>query len=1212
MNKPLNAQNGIDSSNISINNKVNTTKKDQSEDQLNYSAPLDQLFHKQRHYIQSDEVQALQSIHLKKESFLSESDAEILSYKGSKEFQTSNLVLQNGGHNNGSSIIEVQNNTNNNTPNNNHYEIKAPIQFQNLPQKMLFDKKRQKSILRNGDDKLNFSFDIDQNSIVNSPNPTHIKSKYDKSPEKLTTFKNLQINEDPLDESGQEFLKAVAGFGNIFRFYGIIQPKIKRFFYTKTYAGKLRHLTLPVRRTVNDSADYVHQETNRSCIRQFVFNVISFIEKVCYFLKLNKIPIINPENKLKILFNTIIVTYNCFYLFLRSLQIFFHADLGDYSHYFHYAAEAAWVTEMLVQLNTSMYYHNHFTKDRKIIFQIYCSEYFFFEVLPLIFDGKTSEYKLLEIFFLLTLLLKIKGIMIILKNLEFYILQILDNHSFFQLLKLILQMILFGHVLACAQSVIISYEINYNNNDSYWQTQYEYNYKDWITLYLQSLYWSFTIVMSMQYNPPQSDLEIVFTCICMLVSCAGFGYLINSIGSILGEINKEQEDYKKDLNILNQFMKRKKIEISLMRRANIQLKKYYEQQKRVRYNQENETLVKLNEYMMKELLISSNLKIIKRYPLFNLFTQQTLFKICTKMQEKLYAPSQIIFDRKVEEKDDYFLYLLVNGSVMIEDKFKLNVNEDKKDQNKYYFIDDNKTFYDQAEEEEEKEHNEKVVGRKLQKGEFFGVTGFFTGKEVMSKAISQDFSTVMIISKSDFEKILQEEKKDFEKFKEVADKIQLYHDYSDLRAHCDYCQSKFHYTDQCSKVYFDKDPYFVIKKMNFSQTQQRKQAVRESTKFNSIVNILFVKNSTLDYKVRNQDDLTDFLSEYTQSDQDYSDNELDDQVETIRDTQKQKTYIHKEESRVQNDGLFDDRDYKQELIKTESKFDIGQNYMDGINPIVLQQGQVPPNNHSEDDSIYYDQKQNYKNYIGSEKDAINKELEMQQDRGSYQTIQNTIPNSMKRGSIDGTIFNNRSQVQTISVGKNEYLLKQLLNGVQDLISQLNTRGSSKRKQSTNVSNIGSNLEISSKIQNIPSNLKNPGIDNFKPAKQSNFDEYTHSISRKSIMRHTFRSTSYVTSKKDRSQPQQDYYKEMSFKSKLQSNQFSYENNFIWDIDRMQDYENYFPHQNASEILKKFTNYQTKSNKKRKSKRQKGNGQSIKRTQTQNTKNKDRQSLKIFL
>lgn len=93
---------------------------------------------------------------------------------------------------------------------------------------------------------------------------------------------------------------------------------------------------------------------------------------------------------------------------------------------------------MLVQMNTSMYHDNHFTKDRKVIMKIYLKEYFFFEILPLIFDTRTSEYLGVYILLKLPLLLKIKGISIILKNLEFYILQVLDNHSLFFLLKLII------------------------------------------------------------------------------------------------------------------------------------------------------------------------------------------------------------------------------------------------------------------------------------------------------------------------------------------------------------------------------------------------------------------------------------------------------------------------------------------------------------------------------------------------------------------------------------------------------------------------------------------------------------------------------------------------------------------------------------------------------------------------------------------------------
>lgn len=73
--------------------------------------------------------------------------------------------------------------------------------------------------------------------------------------------------------------------------------------------------------------------------------------------------------------------------------------------------------------------------------------------------------------------------------------------------------------------------------------------------------------------------------------------------------------------------------------------------------------------MMKELLISSNFKILKRYSfLFNLFSHHTLLKLCIKMQEKLYAPNQIIYDNTIQQmQDDYFLYLVVSGAGTLSD-----------------------------------------------------------------------------------------------------------------------------------------------------------------------------------------------------------------------------------------------------------------------------------------------------------------------------------------------------------------------------------------------------------------------------------------------------------------------------------------------------------------------------------------------------------------
>ena len=79
-------------------------------------------------------------------------------------------------------------------------------------------------------------------------------------------------------------------------------------------------------------------------------------------------------------------------------------------------------------MNTATYHHNEFTSDRKLIMRIYLKEYFFFEIIPLIFEGRTSNDSLINILLHLPLLLKLKGMMIILKKLEFYVLLMIDRH----------------------------------------------------------------------------------------------------------------------------------------------------------------------------------------------------------------------------------------------------------------------------------------------------------------------------------------------------------------------------------------------------------------------------------------------------------------------------------------------------------------------------------------------------------------------------------------------------------------------------------------------------------------------------------------------------------------------------------------------------------------------------------------------------------------
>lgn len=77
---------------------------------------------------------------------------------------------------------------------------------------------------------------------------------------------------------------------------------------------------------------------------------------------------------------------------------------------------------MLMQMNTGKYIKNNFITDRKMLMKFYVKEYFLFEIIPLIFEMFSSEDVFINILLHLPLLLKIKGMAIVLNNLEFYIL----------------------------------------------------------------------------------------------------------------------------------------------------------------------------------------------------------------------------------------------------------------------------------------------------------------------------------------------------------------------------------------------------------------------------------------------------------------------------------------------------------------------------------------------------------------------------------------------------------------------------------------------------------------------------------------------------------------------------------------------------------------------------------------------------------------------
>ncbi|KAL4479880.1 hypothetical protein ABPG74_020396 [Tetrahymena malaccensis] len=610
-----------------------------------------------------------------------------------------------------------------------------------------------------------------------------------------------------------------------------ILPKMRKFLETKTYLGRTRFLNERIRGLIDDQSDFNKIKGYSQNLFTKMFEcILSFIEKVCILLRLDKIPLFDPENMTKLAINTIIVTYNCFFLFITSIEVCFSAHF-PYANIFHSIALGAWITEMLLQMNTATYYNNTFTKDRKIILQIYCKEYIFFEILPLLFEGRTSDSIPINIILHLPLLLKIKGIMIILKKIEFYALQMLEKHYILFLLKLCGNIIILGHIIACTRNIISSFEIHVLGVQNTWVAQYQS--AEWHVIYIECLYWSFAIMMHNLSEKPTNDIEQVYSCLIMLLTSIIFGFMLNSIGNILADISKQQEEYKKDLNILNSYMKRRNIDLSLRRRVNSNLLKYYHQQSRDKIIQEKETISKLSPYIQNELIYSSNHKLLKQFPLFcNTFSPETIQKLYNIMEEVIYAPNQMIFSQYQGHEDSIFLIQQGQVTLYVE-------REEIQTSGQPLNYQSTSIYITKKQEPNNNTHKLKKTIQVLKNGDSFGLFNFITGLDKNISAQSNKFSQIIKINRNNFLNVIKESKADYEKFMEIKDKIQYDKNYKVVKdLICTGCESQDHMIDFCNKTFFDKQNIYIFHHYNYSPNQIRNKNnfERKLKKVNCFIN----------------------------------------------------------------------------------------------------------------------------------------------------------------------------------------------------------------------------------------------------------------------------------------------------------------------------------------------------------------------------------------
>lgn len=527
-----------------------------------------------------------------------------------------------------------------------------------------------------------------------------------------------------------------------------------------------------------------------------IFN--KFLRKIHNFLNSDNL-IIHPYNNLKILFDFLHFLFIIFWIFLIPLTWAFE-EVDDFEDSISLYALVFFSIDILLNCNTSYNNRGVIESNRHKIISNYLKKDFFQDfitIIPLLicFPHNNSFnddflYKAIESIFLIKILKLRELISRVLEKL----LLLEKTHYFMQLIKMIFFSLFAAHIFACLWYFTTLYE----DSSSSWLAKAGIVSASWKTKYIYSIYWALVTIMTVGYGDitPTNEIEIVVCLITIIFGCVLYAFNINNVGVILKEINKADADFQSKINIINQFMNKKKISPDLKRRIREYLKFIWQEENLHNLNEEQQLLQMLSSSLREELLLESYGIMVQKHPLFSSnFSKKTLSKTVSIIKDQKFFPDEIIFTEN--EEDNAAIYFIKKGKIEL---------------------------FSEALES----------AKTLEIGEYFGEMSFFVGNKRLLSARSKDFTTLYSISRDDFLNILKNKKEDFEKYCMIKDNIIFNGDYSSLGTRCFSCNRMNHTLKECNFIHFIPDNEKIIKKLNFSVDNERQPFHRKKFKKNAL------------------------------------------------------------------------------------------------------------------------------------------------------------------------------------------------------------------------------------------------------------------------------------------------------------------------------------------------------------------------------------------
>ncbi len=287
-------------------------------------------------------------------------------------------------------------------------------------------------------------------------------------------------------------------------------------------------------------------------------------------LKLTKkIPVILPDSKPKVLWDTLIIVIICFFFCIIPLQLCFDIFYDDeieevlseleLSH--NISVFLTGLPDLFLIVDTIFKFITGFYEDGVVIIEkskiavhyfkkgLIFDLFSYFPVIvqgilrknyPIYFQNHSFAIKVVQ----LLMFFKIKRVKIALSNFE----EIIASHgrrdNILKIFRLIFTIFFISHINAC-----IWHGTAYFFPDKKvitWLDATSLREEYWLIRYLHSIFWAISMAATTSYDrlTPQNNFELVVAAFIVIVSSFLFWYSINSMKQILDIMNKEENEYK--------------------------------------------------------------------------------------------------------------------------------------------------------------------------------------------------------------------------------------------------------------------------------------------------------------------------------------------------------------------------------------------------------------------------------------------------------------------------------------------------------------------------------------------------------------------------------------------------------------------------------------------------------------------------------------------